>query len=136
MLFINLSLIWLKQVNIVVAWWKSILIKNLLWRKKKIFESPTKCWICANTFAEGDVKVRDCYRTTGKYRVVAHRDCNIKNKLNHEIPIVFHVLKIYDSHLVMQGLVKFDFKINFIPNGLKKCISFRLNAKLVFIDSF
>ena len=48
-----------------------------------------------------------------------HRDCNIKIKLNHKIPVVFHNLKNYDSFLTMQEQGKFSFKINVITNGLK-----------------
>ena len=36
----------------------------------------------------------------------------------------------------MQELGKFDFKTNFIPNGLEKYMSFSLDNTLVFIDSF
>ena len=30
----------------------------------------------------------------------AHRDCDINVKLNQKVPIVFHNLKNYDSHLI------------------------------------
>ena len=33
-------------------------------------------------------------------------------------------------------LGKFNFKINVIPNGLEKCMSFNISNKLMFIDSF
>ena len=36
----------------------------------------------------------------------------------------------------MQGLSKFNLKINIIPNGLVNYTSFRINNKLSFIDSF
>ena len=36
----------------------------------------------------------------------------------------------------MQELGKFSFKINVIPNGFKKYLSFNSNNNLVFIDSF
>ena len=36
----------------------------------------------------------------------------------------------------MQGLSKFNLKINIIPNGLENYTSFRINNKLSFIDSF
>ena len=49
---------------------------------------------------------------TGKKRVSADRYCNIKVKSNHKIPVIIHNLKEYDSHLTMQGLGKFNFKIN------------------------
>ena len=56
--------------------------------------------------------------------------------MNHKIPVVFHNLKNYDSHLIMQELGKFNFKINVTPNGLEKNMSFSINNKLSFIDSF
>ena len=62
--------------------------------------------------------------------------CNINIKLNHKIPVAFHNLKNYDSHLIMQELGKFNFEIN-IPNRLEKHMSFiNSNNNLVFIDSF
>ena len=74
---------------------------------------------------------------TGKYRGSAHRDCNIKVKLNHKISIVFQNLKkSYDPHLIMQELRKCNFKINVIRNGLEKYRSFNVNNKLIFINSF
>ena len=83
------------------------------------FENYTKCWICDNDYTDGDVKVRYHYYITGKYRSSVHRDCNINVKLNHKIPVVFHNLIKYDSHLVMQELGKFNLEINVIPNGLE-----------------
>ena len=71
-----------------------------------------------------------------KYRGSAHRDCTINVKLNHKIPVIFHTLKNYDSHLIMQELGKFNLKINVIQNGLKKYLNFIINSKLGFIDSF
>ena len=65
-----------------------------------------------------------------------HRDCNISIKLNHKIPVVCHNLRNYDSHLIMQELGKFSLKLNVIPNGLEKYMSFSISNKLSFIDSF
>ena len=62
--------------------------------------------------------------------------CNVYVKLYHKIPAVFHNLKNYDSHLIMQELEKFNFEINFIPNKLVTYMNFSINNKLVFIDSF
>ena len=36
----------------------------------------------------------------------------------------------------MQELTKLYFKINGIPNGLEKYMSFKINNKLIFIDTF
>ena len=41
-------------------------------------------------------------------------------KLNHKIPVVFHNLKKYDFHLIMQELSKLNLKINVILNELEK----------------
>ena len=99
------------------------------------FGNSTKCWICNNVDVNVDVTVwSHCY-ITGKYKCSAHRDCNIMAKLNHKIPIIYHNLQNYENYLVMQELDKFHFKINVIPNGLEKYMSFNIN-KLIFIDSF
>ena len=66
------------------------------------FENSTKCWISDNAYVDGDAKVRDYCHITGKYTSSTHRDCNINDKLNHRIPVVFRNLKNYDSHLIMQ----------------------------------
>ena len=49
---------------------------------------------------------------------------------------MFHNLKNYDSHLVMQELGKFNLKISVIPNGLEKYMNFTISNKFIFIDSF
>ena len=92
----------------------SQLIKKLynkeLVMTKEDKEDFTKCWICVN---DKDVKVRDHYHITGKYRGPAHRGCNINVKLNRSLN------NYYDSHLSMQELDKFNPKINVISNGLE-----------------
>ena len=113
--------------------------KKLVMTKKgnKDFENSTKSCISDNDFTNnGDVEVRDDCHITGKYRGSAHRDCNINTKLNKKIAVTFHNLKDYDSHLIMQELGKFNLKINVIPNGLEKYMSFSINNKLRFINSF
>ena len=84
----------------------------------KNFKNSTKCWICDNDYVHNDDKVRDHCHITGKHRSSAHRDCNINIKSNHKTPVVFHKLKKYDSHIIMQELGKFNLKINVIPNEL------------------
>ena len=87
-------------------------------RDNEYFENFIKYWICDNDYIEDDVKVRDHCHITRNYRSSVHRDCNrdckINVKLNHKIPVVFHNLKNYDSHLIMQELTKFNVKINFL----------------------
>ena len=100
------------------------------------FENSNKCWICDNVYVESDVKVRNHCHILVKYGSSAHRDCNINGKLNNKIPIVFRKLKNYDSHLIMQKLGKFDFKIHVIPNRLEMYMSSNITYKLIFIHSF
>ena len=97
------------------------------------FRNSSKFQICDNDYIKGEVKVGDHCHISGKYRDSAHRDCNTNLRLNHRIPIVFHILKNYDSHLIMQELGEFDVKVNVIPNGLEKYMSFR---PLAFESSF
>ena len=62
--------------------------------------------------------------------IEAHRDYNIKIKLNHKTLVVFN-LRNYDCHLIMQQLRKFNFEITIMPNGCERYISF--NNKLAFV---
>ena len=99
------------------------------------FQLNNKCWICGKLFDAGDDKVRDHCHITRKYRGSAHWSCNVNLKLTEKIPIIFHNLKGYDSHLIMQEIDRFDVKTNIIPNGLEKYMAFKINNNLVFIDS-
>ena len=87
-------------------------------------------------YIDGNVKVKGYCHITGKYRGSAHRDCYMSVKLNHNIPVVFHNLKNYDSNLIMQEPGKFNLKLNVIPNGLEKYMRFSINNELIFINSF
>ena len=51
------------------------------------------------------------------------------------IPVIFHNLRDYDSHLIFYELENFDYKIDVISYGLEKYMAFMINKKLVFIDS-
>ena len=43
--------------------------------------------------------------------------------MKSQISVVFHNLKNYDSHVVIQELGKFSLKVNVIPNALEQCMS-------------
>ena len=81
--------------------------------------------------------VYDHCHITGKYRGAAHNACNLKLRLNPKtttIPIVFHNLRGYDSHLLMQAISKVEGRISCILNNTEKYISFSL-GQVRFIDS-
>ena len=92
------------------------------------FENSAKCWICDNVYLDGYIKLRKQCRITGKYRSLARRYCNINVLVNNKIPIVFHNIKNYDSHLIMPEREKLNFKINVIPNELEKKTSFHIKS--------
>ena len=87
--------------------------------------------------------------TTGKYRGSAHQDCNINYRLTDKILVIFHNLKGYDNHFIMQMIGEIANKhtyknkkgeekqmdINVIPNNMEKYMAFMLGKHLVFIDS-
>ena len=54
--------------------------------------------------------------------------------MTKKVPLIFLILKGYDSHLIFRELDKFDVKISVVPNGLEKYMTFFLNKTLVIID--
>ena len=95
------------------------------------------CHICEKPFACAGDSARDHCHITGKYRGAAHNACNLKLRLNPNtttIPVVFHNLRSYDSHLLMQAISRVEGKVSCIPNNTEKYISFSL-GQLRFIDS-
>ena len=100
------------------------------------FQNSTKCWIWDNDYVDNDVKERDHWHITEKYRGSAYGQRNINLNLNQKIPVVFYNLENYDSRLIMQELGKLNIKINVIKNELEKYMSFTINNKLRFVDSF
>ena len=80
---------------------------------------------------------------TGKYRGSAHRKCNLKLQISAEkikIPVVFHNLKGYDSHFIIEKLgdiIKEEpLDINVIATNAEKYMAIYLGKHLAFIDSF
>ena len=117
------------------------------------FKIADECHICNNKYTDEDIRVRDHCHITGKYRGSAHQECNLKLRVNPEevkIPVIFHNLRGYDSHFIMQeiGAIVKDYEytnnkgqkcqmnINAIPNNMEKYMAFMLGNHLTFIDSF
>ena len=117
------------------------------------FQKATKCHICDIKYTDKDIRVRDHCHITGEFRGSAHQDCNLKLRINPDkikIPVIFHNLRGYDSHFIMQQIGKIAKKhtyknkrgeechmnINCIPNNMEKYMAFMLGNHLVFLDSF
>ena len=111
------------------------------------FKQMDECYICGEKYVEKDVHVRDHCHINGKFRGSAHRECNLKLRIKPEdikIPVIFHNLRGYDSHFIMQQIGEIakkhgdeqDLNINAIPNNMEKYMAFMLGNNLTFIDSF
>ena len=117
------------------------------------FKLMDKCHICHKKYTDKDVHVRDHCHITGKFRGSAHQECNPKIRIKPEdikIPVIFHNLRGYDSHFIMQQIGEIaknhtyknkkgeeqHLKINAIPNNMKKYMAFMLGNHLNFIDNF
>ena len=68
--------------------------------------------------------VRDHDNLTGKFRGAAHSQCNLQYQLPKFVPVIFHNLSGYDSHLFIKQLGKSQENINCIPNNEEQYISF------------
>ena len=117
------------------------------------FQKATECHICNKQFTNDEIRVRDHCHITGKFRGSAHQECNLKLTLNPDkikIPVIFHNLRGYDSHFIMQEIgaivknhtyknkkgEKKQMNINAVPNNMEKYMAFMLGNHLTFIDSF
>ena len=87
-------------------------------KEEEIFQLSNSCWICDKLFDAGDDKVRNPSHITGKYRGVVHWSCDINLKLTKKVPVTFHSLRGYNSHLIIKEIDKFDVKVTVISNGL------------------
>ena len=117
------------------------------------FKKAEECYICNKKYTNEDIRVRDHCHITGKYRGSAHQECNLELRVNPDqlkIPVIFHNLRGYDSHFIMQEIgeivknntytkkngEKCQMNINAIPNNMEKYMAFMLGNHLTFIDSF
>ena len=67
----------------------------------KEFFNAKFCHICEKGFSNPYDKVMDHDHQTGLYRGPAHSDCNINFKHKKKIPVVFHNIRGYDSHIII-----------------------------------
>ena len=103
--------------------------------EEEIFNLTNSYWIYNKLFDIGDDKIRHHCHITRKYRGVAHWSSKINLGLSRKIPVIFHQLRGYDSHLIIKEISKFDVNVSVIRNGLEKCMAFTINKNMIFIDS-
>ena len=108
------------------------------------FKKATRCHICNKKYKKDEEPVRDHCHITGKYRGSAHSACNLKLQISAEkikIPVIFHNLRGYDSHFIINELGELieegeDISIDVIPCNTEKYMAFYIGKHLSFIDSF
>ena len=133
-----------------VEYCQDIVVKNfnqplrITKEEKSEFMMTNSCHICGESYKHRNEGFKDYSQFTGRYKGSAHKECMLKNRIgpdNLKIPVVFHNLRGYDGHFIMQNIGKIvnekgNLKIGAIPNNMEKYIGFTSGDHLTFIDSF
>ncbi|KAK5647553.1 hypothetical protein RI129_002445 [Pyrocoelia pectoralis] len=90
--------------------------------EKTKIDNAILCWICEKPLQ--DVRVVDHDHLTGMIRGAAHPACNLQIQNPNVIPIFFHNLTGYDSHLFVKSLALEQENIDVIGCNKEKYISF------------
>ena len=103
--------------------------------EEKDLQSAKVCHICEQDLNVNEktgqiLKVRDHCHFTGEYRGAAHFDCNLKCKKPFILPVIFHNLQGYDSHLFIKQLSKVSGDLSCIASTEEKYISFSKKVKV------
>ena len=98
-------------------------------KEQENFNIATECYICKKEL--NNDKVRDHCHLTGKYRGPAHNNCNLnlKDKINF-VPIFFHNLSGFDSHLFIKELAESEGNIECLAKNKEDYISFAKKVKV------
>ena len=118
--------VFIKWLEDDVKFLANITQKKMIFTKEneKQFNMASDCWICGEEL--GNDRVRDHCHYTGCYRGAAHNSCNLKYRKPESVPVFFHNLTGYDSHLFIKKLGSSNKKetIECIPNNEEKYITF------------
>ena len=102
--------------------------------EEEVFLQSSHCHICKKVVDVFD-KVRDHDHITGIFRGAAHSSCNINYRTVDKIPVVFHNLKGYDSHIISQAIGNVKTKEpEVVAKNLEEYVFFKI-GNLHFIDS-
>ena len=79
-------------------------------------------------YTKENIKVKDHNHVTNNFRGAACDNCNKQLKLSHIIPVIFHNLKGYDMHLLLQEVGRFKRELKVIPCNMEKYMSFSIGS--------
>ena len=94
---------------------------------RELYESQDACYVCGEKFVEKDPekrKVRDHCHFSGKYRGALHAKCNLQLKNAKTVPLFFHNLTGYHSHIFVKRLADSIGDAGCIPHNEEKYITF------------
>ncbi|GBM14176.1 hypothetical protein AVEN_60994-1 [Araneus ventricosus] len=94
-----------REKDILAKTLHTITPMHLTTRDLEEFQKATHCNLCKKWL--GKDRVRDHDHLSGKYRQALHNKCNLQLKQRKMILCIFHNLRNYDGHLIMQGLGNF-----------------------------
>ncbi len=109
--------------------------------EKSKHEKAKECYACEDVFGttrmnektkkeEKVTKCRDHCHITGKYRGATCDKCNLRMRVPMFVPVLFHNLEGYDSHLFVKSLGLGEGDIRCIPKTDEKYISFSKNIPM------
>lgn len=124
-------------------------MKKLTCEQWILFDKSIICPDCKQSYTDLNYKVRDHDHFSGEFRGPLCNQCNLAKKKGRFIPVFFHNLKGYDSHLILSSInneVIQHSDISVIPNNSEKYISFsykklrnpesKLTYEIRFLDTF
>ena len=97
------------------------------------FRKADECHICNKKYINKDIVVRDHCHITGKYRGSAHQDCNPNYRLTDKTPVIFHNLRGYDSHFIMQNIGEIAKKHTYKNKKGEECQIFQIIWKSIWL---
>lgn len=121
--------------------------------QERVHAEAKCCHICSRDFSEGSMVVRDHCHETGAYIGPAHNHCNLERcpKKEGDVPVLFHNLKGYDAHIIMDAFSRHESKlkkgvpppgktlkaqtIKVIPRTSENYLSFSFGG-FIFLDTY
>ena len=118
---------------------ETIILKKPEQKDRQKAKQQTNCYLCKKPLLQKNYRdaVKDHCHITGKYRGAAHNQCNHKLRINpktDQIPVIFHNLRGYDAHHLMQAMANLKKEVKCVANNMEKYITISVDG-LRFIDS-
>ncbi len=133
----------LRPIYEILKTLKPIIMSN---SEKNQHKKSDSCYACGIQFKatrvnektkkeEKVIKCADHCHITGKYRGAACDKCNLRMRVPTFVPVIFHNLEGYDSHLFVKSLGLEEGEIRCIPKTDEKYISFSKNVPMETIET-